>query len=60
MTTEPTTEPTGEPPAGSTLKTTILALWAQPLVQWAVLILVMLLLLAVTKSAVAESPYNNF
>ncbi|MEP6625127.1 MAG: hypothetical protein ABJC79_11830 [Acidimicrobiia bacterium] len=33
---------------------------ALPIVQWALLILAMLLLLALTKSSVAESPYNNF
>lgn len=54
------TEPTTEPTKASPVRDTIRSLWAQPLVQWAVLILVTMLLLALTKSAVAESPYNNF
>lgn len=35
-------------------------LLAVPIVQWALLVLAMLVLLALTKSSVAESPYNNF
>lgn len=31
-----------------------------PVVQWALLLLAMLVLLALTKSSIAESPYNNF
>lgn len=53
-------DPTTDPAPDSGPMSTLRSIWAQPLVQWAVLILVMLLLLAVTKSAVAESPYNNF
>ncbi len=33
---------------------------AVPIVQWALLVLAMLVLLALTTSSVAESPYNNF
>jgi hypothetical protein len=60
MTSDSMLPPDRRPSSGPAGLDTVKALLASPLVQWALLILVMLVLLAVTRSSVAESPYNNF